>query len=132
MSSGQRKIVATYQDVLLCVLSPFIGKERSVAVQTFVQNDTDAPPVAATIVRGPLHHLRGHVLAGSHDRLGRRPHPASIPPLQQGLAITEALLFVLVQAHHDVRAPFDVVRQRLGVLSVLLVTVYLEVQLLDD
>lgn len=59
--------VPTDQNVLLCVLSPFISKERSMAIQTFVQDDTDAPPVASAIVRGSLHNLRRHVLAGSYD-----------------------------------------------------------------
>lgn len=56
-----------YQNILFGLLPPFISKEWGVTIQTFVQNDTNAPLVAAAIVRCSLNHLGRHVLAGPNN-----------------------------------------------------------------
>ena len=54
-------------DVDLCAV-PIVGAaEGCAAVEAFVKNDSDTPPVATTIVGMSEEYFRRHVLCGAHD-----------------------------------------------------------------
>lgn len=75
--------VLTDQNILLCLLTSFLGQERGMPVKTFVQDDANALLVASTVVLEPLHDLRSHVLAGAHDRIRRSPRSRAVAPVDQ-------------------------------------------------
>ena len=69
-------------DTLLRFL-PIFAIEWSAAVQAFVQNDADAPPVAAAIVGLPEYDLWSHVLTRSYNASRQLSAFVSVPPVEE-------------------------------------------------
>lgn len=94
-------------------------------VQTFVQDDANAPPVTPCIVGFASDDFGGHVLARSDDTQRRRAVSTSVPLVEQILTIV-ALLVVLIDAGHDAARPSQGCLDAAGLLLVLFVTFHAE------
>ena len=67
-------------------------------VQAFIQYDSDAPLVAASIVLPPFYHFRSHVLAGTDYAHGRGACAAAVAPVEKWLCIVALFAVVFLGA----------------------------------